>query len=138
MMNWMNYSFIVLVVFTIYLLLVKKLSLMGYSTVIINLYVFGVTFVGFLFLAIYRKESLVVPSGILLILLLMGVLAVIGNYFNVKGLHAAPNPGYHLAIAFSRVAIIAIAAIFLFKSEFDILKFIGVIVTVTGIILVSL
>ena len=55
-----------------------------------------------------------------------------------KSLSLAPNPGYSLAIISADVVLVAVASVFIFKSEFTLIKAIGTGLAVLGIILLGL
>lgn len=136
-MNWTAYSIMTLFSLGFMILCFKQLTLMKIDSVIINMYVFGLTFIGFLVFALLRKADFSMPKAAIVIIVLASVLALVGNYYNIKGLADAPNPAYHLSIAFTRLLLVAIAAVFLFKSDFNWLNFAGVLVTMIGVVLVS-
>lgn len=119
-------------------LIFKQLSVMDVHPLILNLYVFGMTFFGFTVMAFSSKISVSISKKALVLLIIASIFAVIGNYFNVKGISAAPNPAYHTTITLARILIVGVLAVFLFHSDFNLINFMGMLITIIGIIMVSI
>lgn len=136
--NWLAYSFVAMISFVVMILLFKKLTVMEPKTEVINFYFFLFTAVAFFFFAIIKKVQLEFPSKSLPLFILIAIIAVIANYASVSAIRSAPNPGYVRGIQTLEVVIITIAALFLFKSEITPIKFIGILLSVCGVILLSL
>lgn len=87
---------------------------------------------------IYKnKFSLKLSLPLLFILISMAVVASAANVFQVKSINLAPNPGYVSAIGSSAIILVTMASIFLFSSELTLLKTLGILLTVIGVILVG-
>jgi multidrug transporter EmrE-like cation transporter len=69
---------------------------------------------------------------------LLAVVGAAANYFSVTAIRYAPNPGYVTGIRGFEAGITAVAAATLFKSEITSTKFIGIMLTIAGLILLSL
>ena len=136
--NWLVHSLVTLFSFGVMLLLFKKLTLMGLSSVVLNFYVFGINFFVFLCLSLGGGVSARITTTQFIIVLSASFFAILGNYFNILGLSTAPNPGYHLAVAFSRVVVVTIFATIFFGSELCLRKLFGVIVVIIGCAIVVL
>lgn len=138
-MNWFVISIIAGICFSGMLLIYKKLLLLGINSIILNLFVFGFVFLGFtIFTATTKTQISITP---LMILLLIGasLFSLAGNYAMVKAFDKAPNPGYVSSINISlQLTLITILSIFLYNSEFSLLKLIGIIIVLVGIYIIGM
>lgn len=137
-MGWVVYSVLANFFFVILILLIKALTTKQLEPEILNLYFFLLTTVGFFLVAVFRRTSLAAPSSSYLLFLGLAIVAVAYNIFLVKAIELAPNPAYPAAIISSNVIIIALASVIIFGSEFNFTKLMGVILTVIGVVIVSL
>ncbi len=67
----------------------------------------------------------------------MAGFAVCYNDFLVRGFAVAPNPGYVQGVLTLNVVAISLIAVFLFGSELSLFKSVGVILTVIGVVILS-
>jgi uncharacterized membrane protein len=140
-LNWFVYSLITMFGFAVMTLLFKKLTTMGLSSKIINLYFWGFTFLGFLLLSVIIKGELIPPRGknlFLFLIIIAAIISVVANLALVEAIGIAPNPGYAKAVMACEVAIVAIASIFLFASEFTLAKGLGILLVILGVVLLGL
>lgn len=129
-----------MVLFTALYLLYKKVGLMGVDSkqLLFYYYLFALPLMFAILFISERPFSLSISKTALLLLLLAGLVGVLGNLFIVQSIKLAPNPGYSLAISGANVLLVTIFSVFLFNSEFSIVKWLGVIMTVAGIFLLNL
>ena len=136
-MNWIAYSIIAAVSFSFMILIYKKLLLLGINQNLLNLFIFGIVFVGFGLVVLYSKTQIKLTLLMILLLILASVFSLAGNYFQVKAYNEAPNPGYASTIVATQLILIAILSVFFYNSEFTWTKFFGIIVVVLGSYLVA-
>ncbi len=136
-MPWYLYSIVAMLSFSAMMLFVKKIRDNGFSSIQVNLFLFGFVFFGF-FLAninLFPKISNFPNFGQLLILLVVAALAAIfANLADIKAVGIAPNPGYSQALKNSNILPITILSIFIFGLSFDLMKIFGTILVILGII----
>jgi len=137
-MNWFWYALIGMVFLSVMFLLITKVNKLGVRSELVYVLpsIFAVLF-GLIYIFAV-KIPFAVPKSIWIFLVLAGLFAVIGNLLMFKSLSLAPNPGYALAIISADVLLVAIASVFIFKSEFTVIKAIGTVLAVVGIILLGL
>jgi drug/metabolite transporter (DMT)-like permease len=117
-----------------YGLLIKKLSL-KLSAQTIMVYTLGIAFVFFVIQNI-ALNSFKVEMNDFILLVIAGIIVFIANYASVTAIKVVPNPVY-LKIADSlSVVILTFLYIWIFKSEFSLIKFIGILLCVAGSFLI--
>ncbi len=79
-----------------------------------------------------------IKKSYILLLLCIGASSAAFNYFMTLGIDLAPNIGYVNAINASSISAVTLFSALLFKDEFSIKKFIGVIGVTAGLILLIL
>lgn len=93
-------------------------------------------------IAIEMKFKKVKYSGLtasqLITLLVIGISASGFNYFMQLGYQLAPNPGYINAVNASSISLVTLFSIFLFKDEFSLRRFVGIIGATLGLLLLLL
>ncbi len=137
-MIWFIYALIAMVSFTIMILSFNKIGLLGMSgeTTILYYSIFAVLIV-FIYIA-STKIPLSVTKHMLIFLIIAAIFGTIGNVFLLKSMQISPNPGYPVAIAGAQILLVTIASVFLFKSEITLIKSIGILFALIGIILLGL
>ena len=137
-MAWYLHALLGMFCLSAMLLVVKHVSELGLAS---SVTLFGIFLFGSGFYAIHvvvTRESFAMTPKILLFILLATVFSYLGNLFNFHAIVTAPNPGYAAAIGATRAIPVAIAAVFLFGSDFSPIKVSGNILTVVGVVLLSL
>ena len=135
---WYLYAIAAMVCLSIMILVFTRLRFLGITPPVILIFVFGF---GFLFYAIQlfaTKETIILKSQYIVLLLICALCSYVGNLLYVKTLDIAPNPGYVVAIIGSQALIISIASVFLFGSQFSVIKGVGVLLCTIGIVLLAL
>jgi len=137
--NWFLLAAVAMVSFAIMNIIFKKVVDMGVRTEVLLLYAFAFATIIFAAYVFSNKIPILISSQEAVILLVItAVLAFVGNTFSLNSLKASPNPGYTLAVTGTSAILVAIASIFIFKSEFTLVKGIGVVLAVLGIIFIGL
>jgi uncharacterized membrane protein len=136
-MIWFIYALIAMASFTAMFLVFVKIGKLGLrSEITFMYYCFFAALLVFLY-STSTKISLSATKYMLIFLIVAAVFGAIGNIFLLKSMSVSPNPGYALAISGVHVLLVAIASIFLFKSEFTLIKGIGTVLAVVGIVLLG-
>ncbi len=133
-MQWYIWAFIGMICLTAVTLLLKKVTQLEPSTVLINLYIFGFTFLGFIIWTASKKEKLLLSKSVLILLIIISAIAILLNFALVESYRLAPNPGYARAIVTISTALVAIFALFTLGAKISIAKIAGVVLIVIGTI----
>lgn len=136
-MNWLLYSLFAMVGFAAIGLIIKQLTIIEPKAEIINFYFFLFTALAFFVFSIFKGTRLAISTDTYKWLIVLAIVAVAANYFSVTAIRLAPNPGYVTGIRAFETVIIVIAAFFLFNSEISATKFMGIILSTCGLILLS-
>lgn len=136
-MGWFLLAFISLFLFAGVTLVQKHLLNLGIHPVTFGLYLMAFTFIGFLLTAIITKQKIMIPNAWILFLILAGLFALFGNLAATYSFKLAENPGYTQGIISASGIVILFLSIFLFKSELTPIKFVGILLTTFGVILLG-
>jgi drug/metabolite transporter (DMT)-like permease len=135
-MPWYLYSAMAMLSFSAMMLIIRKIREIGFSSKQVNVFLFGLVWLGFLTLNVATLRETVSAVNFkvaLLFLALASLFAIFANLADMTAVGIAPNPGYSQAIKNTNVLPIAIASIFLFGLKFTPLKFLGAVLVVVGI-----
>mgnify|MGYP001576813245 CR=1 FL=1 len=138
MLSWYALSMTAAVLLAILVLIVKRGLNEGISSWLWMMYYY--TFAS-IFLAVYlisNGSNIQVSKFLILLLIAASILGVLGNVASTQAVKLAPNPGYSMAVTSTQALLIVIASVFLFGSEFTILKGLGTFLVVAGVILLGL
>lgn len=102
-----------------------------YLSIFVSIYVLFEIFVRKIKLHLLRKSDLI-------LLFLIGVFSALFNFFMILGLDLAPNIGYVNAINASSISAVTVFSALLFKDDFSLKKFIGVLGVTAGLLLLIL
>ena len=136
-MNWFLLAFMALFLLAGITLIQKHLLNLGIHPVVWGLYLTLFSFIGFLLTATITKQKIVIPNIWIMFLILAGILALVANLAATYSFKLALNPGYTQAIISASGVIVLFASLFLFKSEINFIKLIGVFLTIIGVILLG-
>jgi len=134
---WIFYGFGAAISFGCMMLTYKKLLLMNLQPLVLNFFVFGLTFIGFSAWVSISNTPIKISTPMLLFLLLASCFAIMGNYFDVNAVKAAPNPGYSTTLKATQIVIVTLLAPIIFDSHFNLQKLFGVFLVLSGVFLVS-
>lgn len=137
-MGWFLYALIAMVSFTFMFLFLTQIGKLGLRAEITLVYYFIVAAVIIAVYGLSSKLQFNVSQYLLLFILLAAIFGAIGNVFLLKSMTSAPNPGYAIAVSGIHIMLVAVISIFLFNAEFTLVKILGVVLSVTGVILLSL
>lgn len=136
-MQWYIYSIIAMLSFSAMILLVRKIRDSGFSSMQVNIFLFGFSFIGFMALG-YREAKLVFRNNkiklFLKLVFFASVFSLIGNYFDIEAIKIAPNPGYAQAIKNANILVITIFSARFLSSNFSFYGFMGAVIVFIGII----
>jgi drug/metabolite transporter (DMT)-like permease len=114
--NWFIYALIGMLSFSGMALVLKKLTYMLPSSLIL-VYVFVFSAVMFVSFQLKTTGELKVGLIPLLWLLLAAALAFVANIFDLEALKHAPNAGFASAVKAGQILVITLAALFLFEDQ---------------------
>lgn len=134
---WILYGLAAALSFTGIFLVFKHLDLGGTPPIVSLTWVFIIAAVFYVGHNAITRQPVKVSGSAVLLLLLAGTLSYLGNMFQFKSVVSAPNPGYGVAVVSVQALLVTVASIFLFNSDFSILKGIGVFCCVCGVMLLS-
>ncbi len=137
-MTWIIYALLGMILFSIMILLFKKLTLLNVNPATLMLFVSLVLLLSYAGHVFFTKADLKVSPFIFLLLLLAGIVSYVGNFLYIKSIALAPNPGYVATIVGLQLAVIAIGSVFLFGSELTATKGIGIALAIVAGILLAL
>jgi len=137
-MPWYLFSFIALGSFTIYALITKWVLNLKIPENRYLLFVFTGSLLGLLLIN-FQSLRTFMSQDLILSFLLWGVLAAvfsfIANLSEVKAIKLAPNTGYVQAVRSANMIPTLFLSVWLFNSSISILKFLGVLVIVSGLMI---
>ena len=136
-MNWVTYAIIAAISFSGMILIYKKLLLVGINQNLLNLFIFGLVFLGFGSIVFATKTPIKLSYMMIVLLIVASIFSLIGNYSMVKSYSSAPNPGYATTLVSTQLIIISVLSIIFFKSDFSWTKFLGIVIVLLGSYLVS-
>src|SRR3989344_268863 len=114
-MNWITASLLGFAFSILTYLLVRKTSLMKVNTEFNNLAMFVIPAIVYVLLGIVTHESFVLTFEQTVVVTIIAVFfSYFGNYFSLRAIEYAPNPGYSLTISKSYVVFTTLVAVFLF------------------------
>lgn len=136
-MEWVFYALISVVFFSGMTLLFKKVTVLKVETPVLLMFIFGF---GFLFYAIHvfaNKTPVNVNALSITLLLVAAALSYGANFFSVKALGLAPNPGFSEAVGGLKLVVISLAAVALFGSQLTMPNIAGIVLMMAGSILLT-
>jgi drug/metabolite transporter (DMT)-like permease len=133
---WISFSLLAAFFFSIMFLVFKKIADLGAPLLILGCSV--CTGTCFFVHLLVNRMPLKVPSTSLLWLALAGFLSYVGNYFQTRALNEGPNPGYTTAIVGCQSVILLFASYYLFGSQLSLMKVVGVVLCMVGVVTLSL
>lgn len=116
----------------------KKVLLSGIDPLILNLFVFGFTFIGFIAWSTVANVEININLSIVALLVLASIFALFGNFFDAQAIKSAPNPGFAATLKAGQIVVITLLAPVLFGSSLSLLSFLGVVFVFVGIIIISM
>ena len=138
---WYIYSLGAALFFMIGALLLKKITLLGFSSKEINLFLFCFSWIGFLILNRRFLKRLTQHEKFpqfLRLVFLASLFSFSGNFLGLQAIKLAPNPGYYEAIKSGSVLVVTILSTKFFSSDINPLRFLGTLIIITGIVILVL
>lgn len=135
-MGWFLYALLGMVLFSVMLLIFKKLTADLKPNVLL-LFIFGFGMIFYLADIVYANSPFNLNLKLVLLLLIAAFLSYLGNLLYVKSISLAPNPGYSAAIISFQVILITFGSYFLFGSQITVKGLVGIVMGVIAIILLS-
>lgn len=135
---WIVLSISAALSFTGIFIIFKSLELRGIPTVVSLAWVFLIATLLYIGHVVTIKMPLRISGSTIALLGLAGVLSYVGNIFQFRATALAPNPGYAVALISMQALLVTFASIFLFGSDFSMIKGLGVFFCLCGVMLLSL
>lgn len=137
-MTWFSSSLIVFSILAIQDVLHRYLMKVGFNAIDLVLYGFIPTIIA-TFIYIYSKKIRLTPlnSKYIAIFIVSGILSFYGFLYLREAQILSPNIGYVNSIAYSSVLLTIILTAILFKDHLDISAFMGSILIIIGIYMIS-
>jgi len=135
--NWFVQGVLAALSFSGMVLVYKKLFLLGIKPLALNLFMFGFVFVGFMIWNIAEKTPLNITTKMTSFLVLASLFSLAGNYFYTSSVANAPNPGFAATLKAGEIVLITLLSFFIFKSSLNAVSFLGVIMVLFGVFLIS-
>jgi|SRR3989344_6214270 len=107
------------------------------NPIVASMIVYGAAAIVMLVLAL-QKMDFSINAKSALIAALAGFASVTGTIFALKSMQLAPNPGYSTAIFSANFVLLTIVSIFFFGSELTLIKGLGLLATLIGLVLLSI
>lgn len=136
--DWIVLSLLSMLALSVVFLLFKRIGDVGVGSGALLLYYFSVCALFLLGHSVFNRLPLQVDLPVLGLILVSGLLGAVGNVLMIDAMKAAPNPGFALAIVGANTLLVTVASVFLFKSEFTLVKGIGALLAVLGVVLLGL
>lgn len=135
-MPWYIYSILASLSFVGMVLCTRYLGNKGFSSKQILLFLFGFAFLGFVTVnagtlnSIWESEHF---FAFIVIMTIVSIFAVIGNWADFTAVIKAPNPGFVGTIKNSNVLLIVFFSVLIFGSPLSLVKLLGVLLIMGGI-----
>lgn len=139
--SWFIYALVPLFGFSIAIVLWKIIMNKGLSPLLTTTYTFTITAIMLLGYVLITQKSLFpssLQSPFIISLLIVGcVIVAISNVASFTSVKLASNPGYTRAVTSGSILLIYIISMFVFKVRFDVIAFIGILLIMAGVVLLS-
>ena len=135
--NWFLSGLGSAICFAAMILIYKKLFLLGIKPLVLNLFLFGFVFVGFIVWNSIAKNTINLDLKIIFLLLVAAIFSLLGNYLDATAIKLAPNPGYASTLKATQIIFISLLAPIFFGSALGIIQFFGIFLVLVGIFFIS-
>lgn len=135
-MPWFVFSFLALLSLAGMTLCVRALTDRGFPAHHVLFLLVAFVFAGFVAINIVHPSSVwqsPVLGTFILATSIAGITSVVGNWFGFEAIRRAPNPGYAVAFKGTSVLPVAFLSLVLFGSEWDPVRFLGVLAVLFGL-----
>lgn len=133
--NWLVYAFVAFLGYFFVNFLFKFVS--SENPFLISLFLYGAA-AATMFLILAPKMDFSINTRSIIIAVLIGICSVTATVFALKSIKLAPNPGYSVAVYSANFLLLTIVSVFVFGSSLTTIKFLGVLATLIGLILLSI
>lgn len=136
-MSWVLYSVIGGLCLTVHFLSMTALTRSGLPVSFVNLLVYGISVLGLLIYHLNSKKDVIFEMGLIPLVLIASISSFLVITLTLIAFDKAPNPGYVNAIQNLSTVLVTLSSVFLLSSSLSPIKLLGVILVVTGVIIVS-
>lgn len=138
-MSWILYAFLMFIASNFLYLLIRKAQIEKVGTDVYSISMFLVPAIAYLILSMTTNTSILVSLPNLLLIVFAAIFwSYLGNFFSQRGILFAPNPGYSLILSKSYVILTTIVAFFLFSSELNLKRIIGILIIIAFSAIISI
>ncbi len=135
MQTWVIYALIAFIGYFFVNFLFRFVS--SENPLLISMILYGTAGI-VMFIILASKMDFSIPIRSVIISILIGICSVIATVFALKSIKLSPNPGYSSAIYSANFVLLTIVSFFVFGSSLTLTKFLGVLATLFGLILLSI
>ncbi len=136
-MNWFTYGILSAVFFAAMLLIVKRILQLGVTPIPLYFSICILLSIGFGGWMRYSGHTLRLDPTIIGLLVAAAIFSLFANYFQITAIDIAPNPGYATALTATQIIFITVASALLLGTAIGPAQFIGVVLVVAGVALIS-
>ena len=133
--TWVIYALIAFMGYFFVNLIMRMVS--SENPLVVTLVFYATATLALLLFLAARKEFSISTRGVALSMVI-GIFSIVATVFFVKSISIAPNPGYTAALSSANFVLLAIVSVFVFRSPLTPLKFLGIVATLIGLILLTI
>ncbi|BBM84595.1 EamA family transporter [Candidatus Uabimicrobium amorphum] len=137
-MHWIHFAVIAMISHSALMIILKEVTNSGLQTEIINFYFLLFTTIVIFCFAATRNVRFQIPGKFVVWFMVLAIIAFFYNYFAMKAISAAPNPGYVVGILSCNIIIITIVGSLLFGNPLPTTKIVGIALMVCGSLLITM
>ena len=136
-MPWIKFAIIAMISHSALMIILKKVTSSGIQTEIINFYFLLFTTVVIFCFAASKNSHFKIPANLVIWFVLLAIIAFFYNYFAMKAITAAPNPGYVVGILSCNIVIVTVVGSLLFGNPLTTTKVVGIGLMLCGSLLIA-
>lgn len=137
-MTWFTYSLIGAFCLALHMIAMTKLTTFNYPTSFVNAIVFSVVAFCLILISVFDKKTISFNLTHLIWFILASISIFIVIIVTLEGLKRAPNPGFVTAVENVSTIIVAVTAVVFLGSSLSLIKCIGVILSLIGVMIIGL
>ena len=136
-MPWIKFAIIAMISHAALMIILKKVTGSGIQTEIINFYFLLFTTVVIFCFAATKNSRFKIPANLVVWFVILAIIAFFYNYFAMKAITAAPNPGYVVGILSCNIVIVTVVGALLFGNPLTATKVVGIGLMLCGSLLIA-
>lgn len=135
---WFIYATVAMLCFVGMQIVLKQLTRMNLAPPLILVFLFGFTTVLFLSHVGVTRQSMMITTRAAGLLAAAAACSYAGNLYMVRSVAIAPNPGYAIAVVGLQALPLTVIALFMFGAPLSWVKMLGVVLSISGVVLLML